>query len=490
MATTVEALLNGPEGHALKARVLPVSARQVTQVTLLEDFTLTDALRPGAAVVLSRATGIPASGYQLDVLVRQAAAREVAVLVIRRSSRRSPTAESLAGRGRVALVDVADDADPLQVMDRLAAAVSGDSRTALARLAAAAAFEPAQTADTASMLAELARLSGVPLALLGENDAGPPVEIDGRYEGCIASPDTGDAATVAARLAASVLSRVLTDRERFAMKPLRSTSSALSQLLLCSQANLAAVAERAVDVGLQAHGWHCAVRLLVDTNDGNDDEAGLSQIEDDLVSDLANRPRDPRSSWTVARPDSSLVLVRTTRSDPGRDSDGLVRSGVEELLGGLIERHPTARFRAGLATPHEGPSGLRASAEEARIALASAKLSADVMSLATFDSLGLRRMLAEWLVTNTARDTVRDLLEPLDALGPEKAAVAIETLHAYLDERGSLQRAAARLNIHRNAVVYRMAQISVALPNDLNDPDQRFALQLACRARLMTTTRT
>ena len=139
-----------------------------------------------------------------------------------------------------------------------------------------------------------------------------------------------------------------------------------------------------------------------------------------------------------------------------------------------------------MATPHEGAAGLRASAEEARTALASARLLDEPVSIATFDSLGLRRMLAEWLVTDTARDTVSDLLAPLDALGPEKAAIAIETLHAYLDERGSLQRAAARLNLHRNAVVYRMAQISETLPNDLKDPNERFALQLACRARLMT----
>ena len=96
-------------------------------------------------------------------------------------------------------------------------------------------------------------------------------------------------------------------------------------------------------------------------------------------------------------------------------------------------------------------------------------------------------MLAEWLVTDTARETVRDLLAPLDALGPGKATIAVETLHAYLDEHGSLQRAAARLHVHRNAVVYRLEGIKTALDVDLTDPDNWFALQLACRARLMTT---
>ena len=152
-----------------------------------------------------------------------------------------------------------------------------------------------------------------------------------------------------------------------------------------------------------------------------------------------------------------------------------------------VPRHSDVRARVGIGTPHDGASGLRVSAEEARTALAAARLRDDAVSVATFDSLGLQRMLAEWLVTDTARDTVAELLAPLDALGPEKSAVAVHTLHAYLDERGSWQRAAARLHLHRNAVVYRMAQINRLMDVDLDDPDQRFAVQLACRARLMTS---
>lgn len=96
-------------------------------------------------------------------------------------------------------------------------------------------------------------------------------------------------------------------------------------------------------------------------------------------------------------------------------------------------------------------------------------------------------MLAEWVSTDAARVAVRDLLAPLDALGPAKSTTAIATLHAYLDERGSLQRAAARLHVHRNAVAYRLDGISSALDLDLSNPDIRFALQMACRARLMST---
>ncbi|MCE7011935.1 helix-turn-helix domain-containing protein [Kibdelosporangium philippinense] len=62
---------------------------------------------------------------------------------------------------------------------------------------------------------------------------------------------------------------------------------------------------------------------------------------------------------------------------------------------------------------------------------------------------------------------------------------AIATLQVYLDEQGSHIRAAERLHVHRNAVAYRMRQTSGLLEVDLDDPEQRLALHLACRARLL-----
>ena len=495
MAVTVQDLLRGPAAASLTPRVVPESPRQIDRATLLEDVSFSDALRPGAVAVLSRAAERAASGYRFDVLVRDAVAMEVAVLVVRASTRRSVTAESLALRGGVALLEVSDTADPLQVLDWIGAVVSGDSRADLARLAAAAGYEPDESQPAEVVVDELTRLTGVTLALgseaagsagLGTPGAAADIIVDGIASGSVVATEESARATVACRLAAATVSTVLTAREHTVMRPVRSASSALGQLLLCSQANLATVAGRAVDAGLAVDGWHCAVRVTVDGDSGEPDERVLADLEQEVAQVIARRGRDPRASWTVARPDVSVVLVRTTRADPRRRSEPLGRVMVDEVLREVFARAPDDRFRVGVGTPHEGASGLRVSVEEARIALASAQLKDDAVSIATFDALGLRRMLAEWLATDTARDTVRDLLAPLDALGPEKSALAVETLHAYLDERGSLKRAAARLNVHRNAVVYRMGQIADCLPYDLTDADDRFTLQLACRARLMT----
>jgi DNA-binding PucR family transcriptional regulator len=104
----------------------------------------------------------------------------------------------------------------------------------------------------------------------------------------------------------------------------------------------------------------------------------------------------------------------------------------------------------------------------------------------SFDASPFRRLLVELLSSQTARSSVHALLAPLDRMGPRRARTAVGTLQVYLDERGSLSRSGERLHLHPNAVAYRIKQIRSQLDSDLDDPDQRLALQIACRARLMT----
>lgn len=94
-------------------------------------------------------------------------------------------------------------------------------------------------------------------------------------------------------------------------------------------------------------------------------------------------------------------------------------------------------------------------------------------------------MLLEWYASDSARTSVREQLAPLERLGAARAETAIRTLAAYLDEQGSVVRTAQKLHLHRNAVTYRLRRITDLLQADLTDADQRLALQLACRARLL-----
>jgi DNA-binding PucR family transcriptional regulator len=129
--------------------------------------------------------------------------------------------------------------------------------------------------------------------------------------------------------------------------------------------------------------------------------------------------------------------------------------------------------------------GLRASAAEARAALVAARAAGKPAGVSGHDTTGIQRMLMEWYASDTARASVRAQLAPLERLGPVRGETAIRTLATYLDQQGSIVRTAEQLHLHRNAVAYRLRQITKLLGVDLGDSDQRLALQLACRARLL-----
>ena len=101
----------------------------------------------------------------------------------------------------------------------------------------------------------------------------------------------------------------------------------------------------------------------------------------------------------------------------------------------------------------------------------------------TFDSVGLRRTLVEWYALDTAQEAMTTILSPLVDLGGARAERLIQTLHVYLDQRGSLTRTAETLNMHRNAVAYRINQVFSLLDVDPDNADDLLLLQLACRAR-------
>ena len=143
-------------------------------------------------------------------------------------------------------------------------------------------------------------------------------------------------------------------------------------------------------------------------------------------------------------------------------------------------------FTVGLGTPQGGAAGLRQSATEARIAAESAVASGHLGAIESTDATGLRRVLLDFYASPLSRTLLDDILSPLDALGAERADMSVRTLLAYLSTRNSLVRAAELLTLHPNAVNYRIRRIEQTLELNLEDPDTRFALELACRLRLVS----
>jgi hypothetical protein len=207
----------------------------------------------------------------------------------------------------------------------------------------------------------------------------------------------------------------------------------------------------------------------------------------DAVARAASHPEPPVGGGAVVlvepagRDGGDLVVLEALRltREAGwhahRERDGVRLSGDGDgaaTAARLIERLPVSVV-----------CGVGGDGSEARAALARARVAHITDVPLRYDATDPNGLVYEVAGSPTARSSAAGLLAPLEQLGGPKATAAIETLRVYLDCWGSLARSGEILHLHPNAVAHRMKRIRALLPVDLDDPDQRLALQIACRAR-------
>jgi sugar diacid utilization regulator len=406
------------------------------------------------------------------------------------------TALDIVVHADIALVSIPADADLAALVQAIFGEIGGGAERALAR--ADQGLEAVRRAERAGAgPEELGQVAGRALGTKVEFVMVPPEEgvsvpvLAGETQtGHFAAPEAGGEIGIAAGLvlhaAAAAAARFLDLARRAIQTPIRSRSELLAELLMSDSAISEDLLDRARQLGIPVSGWHLVVRVEADDLDeAEQDEVRRFELLEAAGQAALQAVTATGESWYLSRIARAIILIRVTTSNPGPQAGARAARSAERALQAITARLSALRFRAGVGAAHEGPMGLRASAAEARGALAAARAARRPAGVAAHDAVGIRRMLMEWYASETVRASVRDQLAPLEKLGAARADTAIRTLAAYLDEQGSVVRTAERLHLHRNAVTNRLRSITELLDLDLEDPDQRLALQLACRARLL-----
>ena len=508
---SVDEILASPPLSGLRRVSRRGGDRQVVTVRLAEQFADLNHAPAGSLVILSRSASAAATDYRLDMALRWAAIHDVAAVAAFCAERWQPpvTAADIAERADIALLSVPSAVELTWLIQAIMREAGGGAERALARAeqGLAVVLEAGQAgADLAGLRLAVGRALGVDveLRLYAEGGTRPAAGAAAGKAGAVSVPilvgDTvtgeltargahGDLAVAASLVlcaAASSAGRIL-DLARHARElPIRSRSELIAELLMSDAALGEDLRDRAMHLGVPIGGWHVAVRIEAE----NLDQAGRDEVHRFELLETAGQAAFQAAartggSWYLSRIARAIVLVRMTSSHPGAQAGLRAAKSAEGALAAVSARLPGLRLRGGVGTPHEGPMGLRASAAEARIALIAARSAGKPEGVATHDATGVQRMLMEWYASDTAQASVRAQLAPLERLGPARGETAIRTLAAYLDQQGSIVRTASVLHLHRNAVTYRLRRITDLLGVDLDDPDQRLALQLACRARLL-----
>jgi hypothetical protein len=193
------------------------------------------------------------------------------------------------------------------------------------------------------------------------------------------------------------------------------------------------------------------------------------------------------AGWSV--PERLAVLIADAE-DPdalaSRLGAGVIATEADGGTLAIVPDPSAPRRRAQLARALEGhtaalgsvvaPADAAASADRARLAL---QLPADGLVVAD-EHLAELLLLADRRLTT---DLAVAALRPLDELAPRPRAKLEATLRAWLEHRGRVEETATALGVHPQTVRYRLAQLREAFGTRLDDPDARFALELALRAR-------
>ncbi|MDR0343447.1 MAG: helix-turn-helix domain-containing protein [Nocardiopsaceae bacterium] len=487
----VSDLLQTP-GLSLERIVGGPDRSSVESVFLAERlFDLMDA--PGrSVVVLSADACAGAEQYHFDMALRMAASRDVAAIILTRAPVGGTTSTSLhtARRVGVTLLRQTEPINLAGLIVALEARIRGSAELGLRR--AVQAFEAMSRApgEVGALVSRVGAAAAADIVLTDQPDAelSFPVELEAERNAWIVVRG----ATAQARPELALVGKALADRvavvtaaaRRAEELPIRSRAELLSEMLDSTSSVPSALLRRARAMGLPIDGWHLVTRIEhANSEELWEDEVRAYEGQEHITRLLLDAVRSGGGIWHTARASDAVILIRMFRKDPGPHAVPGAMKAADRALHVTSQQFARAVLYCGVGTVHLGATGLINSAAEARAAVAASRARNRPNAATAFDSLGLRRTLIEWYGSQNAREAVEKVLEPLDRLGGKKAEEAIKTLHAFLDVRGSLSRAAEVLHLHRNAVAYRIDRIFSQLEVDRENPDDWLLLELACRAR-------
>lgn len=475
-------MLGHPRLRGLRVLAGDPARVEIERVGFVEQSAVGAALQPNSMAVLGYDLSVSlASDHLMDVTLREWTAHHVRALVFTDSQpfSMSVSVHHLAERMGLLLLQVPDGCAVHDVLVAAAESLSGDAASALHQAhEAASLLSRVPDDDQESVANVLQRASeglGVPVTFeqAGTVLAGAPVLVDGHLAGTVTAGQLRRHEAMAAQLVCALVA----ERIRYLLHSgpgtgvSRNVEYVLSELLVANEQNALRLTEDAKALGVRIDSWHRAMLLHPTT--------GLTRFDPDFFSTLGHtalRSLPHVRGWHMAHTERGIVLIQeSTRAFAAEDT------GVEaarNFLHAVDQSFPALQIVCGIGTPHHSLLGLRISVVEASLAVGRTH----DRRIAVYDAARLQPVIVELANAGAAGLAIRKLLQPFERLERERAHEAVQTLSVYLDEQGSLTRSAERLQVHRNTVAYRIAQVKRILDSDLDDPDERLALQLACRS--------
>lgn len=220
------------------------------------------------------------------------------------------------------------------------------------------------------------------------------------------------------------------------------------------------------------------VARLIPRADVRLDDLARIALEQALVA--ARRHLGPRQAAHLVRYDHGVLLVRDRRATPRAVAEHL-NDALQTTVRGLPA---VAGAVVGVGRPYPELPDVRRSYDEAALAARVAVQLPAVGPVASWSQLGIYRVLSQLSPEVTHTTSVHPGLEGL--LDDPAHRPLLETLETYLDLAGNAHATAARLNLHRTTVYYRLHRVEDLAGTDLKNGNERLSLHLALKLARLT----
>ena len=149
----------------------------------------------------------------------------------------------------------------------------------------------------------------------------------------------------------------------------------------------------------------------------------------------------------------------------------------------IAERAPEVEVAVGIGRAGAGLVGLRRSFAQAQESLSLVRSLFGGGRVLSFGDLTLYHLLGRLQACDELAEFHGQTLASLETYDAGHDTQLVDTLEAFFAQHGNVSQTAERLYLHRNSLLYRLERIAEITGMDLDDADDRFALQLAVKLR-------
>jgi sugar diacid utilization regulator len=278
---------------------------------------------------------------------------------------------------------------------------------------------------------------------------------------------------------AATISGVILGRERVVAAAARRVRDDLVEGLLLGRGREEGEAERwAAHLGYHPAREHCVLVIAFAVPRGGggvEDADGLRQRARDSIEHFFTT----RASEAIISAREDEVVVVAAEPDDEHSAETAPRRLAAVCLARLAELFPGTKVVIGIGGGCREPQEIARSYAEAHRTIETLRRLGRSGTIASFDDLGIHRLLLQVPDLMELRAFARDVLGTLSLHEREHRSEYLTTLAAYFKANSSPQRASRDLHVHPNTVAYRIKRIEEITGLHLDAYRDRLMAQVA-----------